>query len=949
MPLDNSIKKVLTIGSGPIVIGQACEFDYSGTQACKALQEEGVKVILLNSNPATIMTDKDIADSVYIEPITPRVIEQILKEQKPDAILPIMGGQTALNVTLELEEQKVFNKFPTRLIGLSTETIKVAENRLLFKKALNEIGLATPCSVYLQSLKELQEAKNKLHFPLIVRSSFTLGGEFGGVVNTLGELEILCKKAFFSGKGLLVEESLIGWKEIELEVMRDHVGNCIVVCGIENLDPMGVHTGDSITVAPIQTLSDKEYQEIRLQAFRVMEKVGMTSGGCNVQFAIHPQKGKIYCIEMNPRVSRSSALASKATGFPIAKIAAKIALGYNLYELQNGLTSSNIPSSFEPTLDYVVTKIPKFNFEKFPDVNEELTTHMKSVGEVIAIGRTFKESFQKALKSLEIPIPHKAYNGEQDTLKKRDAKKIYRVLEALREGISVQTMAQLTGYDPWFLDQLSQIIETESEIQTYRASSIQRNALLRWKQNGFSDQEIAQLLHSNASFIESLRKQFELSTAYKRIDTCAGEFPTQTAYMYSTYEQECESAPTRCEKILVLGGGSNRIGQGIEFDYCCVHALQSIKKMGYEAIMLNCNPSTVSTDYNMADRLYLEPLAAEYVMEVVQKEKPKGVIIQFGGQTPIQIARSLSLQGVPLLGTPFDMIERSEDRDKFKQVLIELGLSYPKSFSGNHPEEVLEPISEVDFPLIVRPSFVIGGNGMQVLYTKRQLETYLEKIDFEQIKPLLVESFVENALEIEIDAIGDKEQVTICGVIEHLDRAGIHSGDSIAYLFPHSLTEQQVEKLEKITRMIGLRMEVIGCFNIQFVVSAEEIFVIEVNLRASRTVPLLAKITGYPLVEIAMHCILGKSLKSLAIPEKIAPQHLALKIPVFPFTRLGIESQNLGPYMTSTGEVMAVAKNFQDLLKKANEYSLSIRIYNEKFKELIAPYAGLNPSVVGIV
>ena len=933
MPLNSSINKVLIIGSGPIVIGQACEFDYSGTQACKALKEEGVEVVLVNSNPATIMTDTKIADHVYIEPIEVSTIERIIQIEKPDAILPIMGGQTALNMAIELEEKGVLDKFSIDLIGLSTRTIRISENRALFRTSLQEIGLAVPHSYYLSNIHELDEIRGSFKYPLIVRASYTLGGEFGGIVTSEDELDKFCNKAFENQKELLIEESLIGWKEIELELMRDHNGNCIVVCGIENLDPMGTHTGDSITVAPIQTLTDKEYQEIRRQAFMVMEKVGMTSGGCNVQFAIHPKSGKIFCIEINPRVSRSSALASKATGFPIAKIAAKIALGYNLDELNNSLTESKIPCSFEPTIDYVATKIPRFNFDKFLSVNENLTTHMKSVGEVLAIGRTFKESLCKAIASLEVNYDLKDQSAPlEDRLRNRSANKLWSIFDAFRERIPFDSVVELSGYDPWFLDQIKSIIDVESNMSSYVGRSLDLVSVLSWKKLGFSDDWIASLTGRDKSDVAVFRNKHKMSPVYKRIDTCSAEFPTQTAYMYSTYEIDCESEPTHDKKFLVLGSGANRIGQGIEFDYCCVHAIEAIRKMGHQAIMMNCNPSTVSTDYDIADRLYLEPLTIEHVREVVKKENPDGIIIQFGGQTSLNIGEDLDKEGFPVLGTPFKFIKLTEDRGEFKELIEKLNILQPRNLTASTRSDLEECISKIGFPCILRPSYVIGGNSMQIIRSKKDQDSYIANVAFESVKPILVEQFLDNGLEVEVDAIADGSRVSICGVIEHIDPAGVHSGDSACYLFPNSIPERELQKIEKYTEIIGLRVGIIGCFNIQFVIHEDQVYILEVNARASRTVPLLSKITGYPIAEIATSCALGQSLDTLGIPSRMHPRHFALKIPVFPFQRLNVMDTSLGPCMKSTGEVLALGDSLESLMCKAHIYSQQFPIHNEQLR-----------------
>lgn len=850
MPVDRSIKKVLLIGAGPIVIGQACEFDYSGVQACKALKEEGCKVILLNSNPATVMTD--MADAVYIEPITPKIVDKILSKERPDALLPTMGGQTALNCTKQLAELGILEKYGVRLIGLTLEALEKAENRKSFREAMVHCGIDVPAS-------------NVSRFPLIVRASFALGGQGGGVAHDEEELSLLYKE------GAIVEESLIGWKEFELELLRDQKGNGIVVCGIENVDPMGVHTGDSMTVAPIQTLTDKEYQLMRKRSFDVMEAIGMTSGACNVQFAVHPGTGRMLCIEVNPRVSRSSALASKATGFPIAKIAAKLALGYHLDELH--------PFCFEPTLDYVVVKIPRFNFDKFPKADRRLTTQMKSVGEVMGIGRTFKESLNKALSSLEGP-------------------------QHLQ-----------TGIDPWFLSQMAELDEEEKRLSSHTLDTVGFSHLWHCKRLGLSDARIAALLNCQEEQIANRRKELKIHPVYKRIDGNSSEFPLDIPCMYSTYEEECESLPTNHKKILVLGSGANRIGQGIEFDYCCVHAVKAIRELGYEAIMLNCNPETVSTDYDTTDRLYFEPLTEEHVQEVIRIEKPLGVIVQFGGQTPLTLSRTL-----PLIGTCFSSIDIAEDREKFRLFAKNLGIKQPKNGVFYTKDGALALSRTIGFPLILRPSYILGGSAIEVVEDEAQLQSYLSRVSY--VPPVLMEAYLDGAMEVDVDALSDGEEVSICGVIEHIEPAGIHSGDSMSLLSPYLLSEQLQEALIEQTKKLGLSLKAVGLFNVQFAIKGGEIFVLEVNLRASRTVPLLCKITGLPLVQIATKCLLGQSLKSQGVCSKIEPKLLGLKLPVFPFSRLQIPDEPLGPEMKSTGEVLCTGKTFNELFMKARIFSL---------------------------
>lgn len=849
MPLDRSIKKVLVIGAGPIVIGQACEFDYSGVQACKALKEEGCKVILLNSNPSTVMTD--MADAVYIEPITSDIVEKILSKERPDALLPTMGGQTALNCTKELGELGLLDRYGVRLIGLTFEALEKAENRVAFKEAMTTWGIEVPSG-------------STDRFPLIVRASFALGGSGGGVAHNEEELSHLLKE------GAIYEESLIGWKEFELELLSDHKGNGIVVCGIENVDPMGVHTGDSMTVAPIQTLTDKEYQLMRKRSFDVMKAIGMRSGACNVQFAVHPKSGRMLCIEVNPRVSRSSALASKATGFPIAKIATKLALGYTLDELG--------PFFFEPTLDYVAVKIPRFNFDKFKGADQSLTTHMKSVGEVMGIGRTFKEALNKALSSLEGPL-----HSQQ-------------------------------GIDPWFSSQMDEIKEEEKAISSHSLESADFSRLLRWKRLGISDKKVATLLKCQEEDVAKKRRELNIHPVYKRIDSCSAEFPIDIPCMYSTYEDECESAPTSRKKILVLGSGANRIGQGIEFDYCCVHAVNTIQEMGYEAIMLNSNPETVSTDYDTTDRLYFEPLTQEHISEVIRIEKPLGVIAQFGGQTPLTLSKTL-----PLLGTPYSSIDLAEDREKFRSLIKTLGIRQPNNAVFSTPKEALDLAYSMGFPLILRPSYILGGNAIEVIEDESQLKSYLEGIPF--TPPVLIESFLKGAIEVEVDAISDGEDVAICGIVEHVEPAGIHSGDSMSFLSTFRLRQPLAEALISQTRRLGLAMKVVGLYNVQFAILDGEIFVLEMNPRASRTVPLLSKTTGMPIVSIATKCILGVSLKKQGVPLHFKPKILGLKLPVFPFTKLRLQEEPLGPMMKSTGEVLCIGKSFNELFIKARIFA----------------------------
>lgn len=923
MPLDRSIKKVLVIGAGPIVIGQGCEFDYSGTQACQALKEEGCKVILLNSNPATIMTDSSIADAVYIEPIASEIIEKIILMERPDSLLPTMGGQTALNCAKKIAVHGLLKKYGVNLIGLTLETIEKAEDRKRFKEEVMKRGLEVPRSFCVASLQEAIGVQKWLGFPLIVRCSFTLGGQGGGVAYDLKDLERICQEAFSVSEELLIEESLIGWKEYELEVMRDRKGNSIVVCGIENVDPMGVHTGDSITVTPIQTLTDKEYQLMRKRAFQVMEVISMISGGCNVQFAVNPRTGRMLCIEVNPRVSRSSALASKATGYPIAKIAAKLALGYHLDELKiDG--HSFLPAFFEPVIDYVVTKLPRFSFEKFPQANPSLSTHMKSVGEVMAIGRTFTESLNKALSSLDIPvgeIRELAALDVRNKLKTAHYQRLACVFEALRHGIPVEEVHALTKYDPWFLEQLAILVKEEEEVATHFLNTVDFGQMYRWKQRGFSDEKLAHLLKCQPEQVAERRKKLNVHPVYKRIDGCSGEFSHELPYLYSTYEEECESFPTAKKKVIMLGSGPNRIGQGIEFDYCCVHAVKAIRDLGYESIMINCNPETVSTDYDRTDRLYFEPLTAEHVSEVIRTEKPVGTIIQFGGQTSLNIGKYLQKEGVALLGTSFDFIDLTEDRKKFRLFAERMGFKQPENEIFSSEEEAFLWANKIGFPLILRPSYVLGGHAIQVIRNEDELRKYLLGVSVELIAPVLMEKFLEGAMEVEVDAIGDGHDVYICGIIEQVEPTGIHSGDSMSFLSPYQMNTQCQDVLIEQTRKIGQSLKMIGLFNVQFAIYHNDILVLEVNPRASRTVPLLSKTTGLSLVQIATKCILGQTLKEQGLGIRAEPKFLGLKLPVFPFSRLHVKDESLGPQMKSTGEVLCIGKTFQELFTKARLYA----------------------------
>lgn len=889
MPRNTEINKILVIGAGPIMIGQGCEFDYSGTQACRALKEEGCEVILVNSNPATIMTDPDMADHIYIEPIHIDILNKVIKKHRPEALLPTLGGQTALNMTLELHYADILKKNNIQVIGLQIPSIEIAENRQLFKAMVTKLGLEVPKSITVSSFEEVKKAKSELGFPLIIRTSFTLGGEGGGIAYDNNDLDCLCANAFQFSKSLLIEESVIGWKEYELELIRDNTGNAIVVCGIENLDPMGVHTGDSITVAPIQTLTDKEYQKMRIAAFDIMEAVGMTSGGCNVQFAIHPKSGKMLCIEINPRVSRSSALASKATGFPIARIATKIALGFNLYELQNELIENTFPCSFEPTIDYVVTKIPYFNFDKFPNADDKLTTHMKSVGEVMGIGRTFQESILKAIDSLESPTFPSCSNSQTDkeTRLSPHPNRLSSIFQEFRRGCSIEELHKKTGYDPWFLYQINDLILCEKKIKKSSINSLKRENLLGWKKKGFSDQYLAPLIGCTKEEILELRWKLNIHPVYKRIDSCAAEFPNRTAYMYSTYEEECESEVSINKKIVIIGSGANRIGQGIEFDYCCVHSVKAAKEQGYETIIINCNPETVSTDYDTADRLYLEPLSLEYVLEILRLESPEGVIIQMGGQTPLKIAHDLGKKGVKILGTSLDATEVAEDKDQLRFLLNKMKVRQPRNITFSTFKEAIDLAAKIGFPIILRPSFIIGGSLIEIVHSELELVNYLKKVNFEECAPFLMEEFLQDCIEVEVDAISDGQEVVCCGTIEHLDFAGIHSGDSVSFLSPYKISKDIQENLYRITKDVGLQLGIIGLFNIQFAIQNEKPIILEVNPRASRTIPLLSKITGYPFVRIATKCILSQSLKKQGISYVSNTKLKAMKLPIFPFSRLG--------------------------------------------------------------
>jgi carbamoyl-phosphate synthase large subunit len=942
MPKRTDLKSILIIGAGPIVIGQACEFDYSGVQACKALREEGYRVILINSNPATIMTDPATADVTYIEPITWPTVEKIIAKERPDAILPTMGGQTALNCALDLWRHGVLAKYNVELIGARPEAIDKAEDRLKFKDAMTRIGLASARSGIAHSMDEAWGVQKHVGFPTVIRPSFTLGGTGGGIAYNPEEFETICKRGLEASptNELLIEESLLGWKEFEMEVVRDQADNCIIVCSIENLDPMGVHTGDSITVAPAQTLSDKEYQLMRDASIAVLREIGVDTGGSNVQFAVNPKDGRMIVIEMNPRVSRSSALASKATGFPIAKIAAKLAVGYTLDELRNEITGGATPASFEPTIDYVVTKVPRFAFEKFPVADDRLTTQMKSVGEVMAIGRTFQESFQKALRGLEVGVDgmnQKTQDREwlEKELGDPGPERIWFVGDAFAAGWSLDEVHDLTKIDKWFLVQIEEIIKIELDIDRHTAEHgdqalelLSKQELLKLKQKGFSDRRLAKLLHVNEQAVRERRHTLGVRPVYKRVDTCAAEFATDTAYMYSTYEEECEAEPTSRKKIMVLGGGPNRIGQGIEFDYCCVHAALAMREDGYETIMVNCNPETVSTDYDTSDRLYFEPLTLEDVLEIVDKEKPTGVIVQYGGQTPLKLALGLEAAGVPIIGTSPDMIDAAEDRERFQQLLHRLKLLQPPNATARTEEEALAKAAELGYPLVVRPSYVLGGRAMEIVHEQRDLERYMrEAVKVSNDSPVLLDRFLSDAIECDVDAVRDGAgRVFIGGVMEHIEQAGVHSGDSACSLPPYYLKQATVDELKRQTAAMAAALNVVGLMNVQFAIqevpqvdgtTKDVIYVLEVNPRASRTVPFVSKATGVQLAKVAARCMAGQTLDAQGIGAEVTPPYFSVKEAVFPFVKFPGVDTILGPEMKSTGEVMGVGKSFGEAYVKA--------------------------------
>jgi carbamoyl-phosphate synthase large subunit len=925
MPKRNDIHSVLIIGAGPIIIGQACEFDYSGAQACKALRDEGYRVILVNSNPATIMTDPEMADVTYIEPIHWSVIEKIIARERPEALLPTMGGQTALNCALDLAKHGVLEKYGVEMIGASREAIDKAEDREKFKTAMTRIGLGSARSAIAHSMEEALQVQAALGFPSIIRPSFTMGGSGGGIAYNKEEFVTICERGLEASptKELLIEESLIGWKEFEMEVVRDRKDNCIIVCSIENLDPMGVHTGDSITVAPAQTLTDKEYQIMRNASIAVLREIGVDTGGSNVQFAINPADGRMIVIEMNPRVSRSSALASKATGFPIAKVAAKLAIGYTLDELRNEITGGATPASFEPSIDYVVTKVPRFAFEKFPQANDRLTTQMKSVGEVMAIGRTFQESLQKALRGLEVGVYGlDEVEADEDTIEQElaspGAERIWYVGQAFRDGMSLEKVFQLTRIDPWFLVQIEDIVREEAALAGGRLTDIDADEMRRLKRKGFSDRRLARLLGSTETAVRMHRHALNVRPVFKRVDTCAAEFATHTAYMYSTYEEECEANPTSRKKIMVLGGGPNRIGQGIEFDYCCVHAALAMREDGYETIMVNCNPETVSTDYDTSDRLYFEPLTLEDILEIVNVEKPAGVIVQFGGQTPLKRARELEANGVPIIGTSPDMIDCAEDRERFQQMLHELGLKQPPNRTARTEEDAIRLAAEIGYPLVVRPSYVLGGRAMEIVHEQKDLERYMrDAIKVSNDSPVLLDRFLNDATEVDVDALSDGRQVIIGGIMQHIEQAGVHSGDSACSLPPYSLTGQVQDEMRRQTEMMAKALNVCGLMNVQFAIQDGTVYVLEVNPRASRTVPFVSKATGLQLAKVAARCMAGRSLAEQGVTREIVPPYYSVKEAVFPFVKFPGVDSILGPEMKSTGEVMGVGRSFAEAFVKS--------------------------------
>ena len=932
MPRDIRIKSVMIIGAGPIVIGQACEFDYSGVQACKALKEEGIRVILVNSNPATIMTDPEMADKVYIEPIHWRNIEKIIIREKPDAILPTMGGQTALNTTLDLNRHKILEKYGVRIIGASVESIDMAEDRELFKNAMSEIGLETPHAFIAHNYEEAIEHQREIGFPVLIRPSFTLGGSGGGIAYNIQDFEKIVRRGLDLSptSEVLIEESVIGWKEFEMEVVRDSNDNCIIVCSIENIDPMGIHTGDSMTVAPAQTLTDKEYQSLRNASIKVLQKIGVDTGGSNVQFAVSPENGRILVIEMNPRVSRSSALASKATGFPIAKIAAKLAIGYTLDELRNEITGNIIPASFEPSIDYVVTKIPRFAFEKFKEADKRLTTQMKSVGEVMAIGRNFQESFQKALRGLEIGIdgltsPQMVHQNKQEyidsiknELRNTNPERMLYIAEAFRAGITINEIHEFCKIDLWFLYQIEDLIINEVKLGKESIESISKDFMLSLKKKGFSDSFIAKILRTKEKKIRDYRLKNNITPVFKRVDTCAAEFLSSTAYMYSSYDLECEAAPSTKRKIVILGGGPNRIGQGIEFDYCCVHASLALREEGFETIMINCNPETVSTDFDISDRLYFEPLTLEDVLSIVNIEKPDGVIVQYGGQTPLKLARNLEKEGVKIIGTSPEAIDTAEDREKFKELVQKLDLKQPSNATASSLNQAISAAEKIGYPLVVRPSYVLGGRAMEIVASKEDLTRYMgEAVSVSNDSPVLLDKFLNDAIEVDIDVISDGEDVFIGAIMEHIEEAGIHSGDSGCSIPPYTLSDVILNKLRKQVTKLAVELNVIGLMNTQFAIKDNKIYLLEVNPRASRTAPFVSKSIGIQLAKVGALVMAGKKLKTLKINREVVPKYFAVKEAVLPFSKFPEVDVLLGPEMKSTGEVMGIGNSFGEAYFKA--------------------------------
>jgi carbamoyl-phosphate synthase large subunit len=925
VPKRNDLQSILIIGAGPIVIGQACEFDYAGAQACKALKAEGYRVILVNSNPATIMTDPELADVTYIEPITWPTVESIIAKERPDALLPTMGGQTALNCALDLAREGVLERYGVQLIGASREAIDKAEDREKFKRAMARIGLTCPRSSLAHSLEEALQVQGAIGFPVVIRPSFTLGGSGGGIAYNREEFIAICERGLDASPTgeLLIEESVLGWKEFEMEVVRDRADNCIIICSIENLDPMGVHTGDSITVAPAQTLTDKEYQLMRDASIAVLREIGVDTGGSNVQFAINPADGRMVVIEMNPRVSRSSALASKATGFPIAKVAAKLAVGYTLDELANEITGGATPASFEPTIDYVVTKIPRFAFEKFPQADQRLTTQMKSVGEVMAIGRSFQESLQKALRGLEVGVSgldEKSTDLERidEALAVPGPDRLWYLGDAFRCGRTLEQVHAATRVDPWFLAHIADIVRRERELAGRPVDSLTREALLELKRRGFADARIAKLLGATEAAVRARRHDLSVRPVYKRVDTCAAEFATPTAYFYSSYEEECEAEPSARRKIMVLGGGPNRIGQGIEFDYCCVHAALALREDGFETLMVNCNPETVSTDYDTSDRLYFEPLTLEDVLEIVAKERPEGVIVQYGGQTPLKLARDLERAGVPIVGTTPDMIDAAEDRERFQWLLRELGLKQPPNRTARTEAEALTAADEIGYPLVVRPSYVLGGRAMEIVHQRADLERYMrEAVKVSNDSPVLLDRFLNDAREVDVDAVADGQTVVLGGIMEHIEQAGVHSGDSACSLPPFSIPAHTERELRRQTIALAQGLRVVGLMNVQFAIQRDTVYVLEVNPRASRTVPFVSKATGRALAKIAARCMVGRSLAAQGVAGEVVPPYFSVKEAVFPFIKFPGVDTILGPEMKSTGEVMGVGDSFGEAYIKS--------------------------------